>query len=371
MNAKWMMLGKMGEEIVGMWLSLSLFAMQTTPWYSEDEEDAKRSNAGRLCSSPRVECPLAPTTLRQFAVMRCVSSTSAAFARRTWRPSNAARAIRLAHNQATPQDSSRTTHFGFQTVAEDAKESLVKNVFDSVAGSYDVMNDAMSMGVHRLWKDDFVAQLKPGSKGPMRCIDVAGGTGDIALRILDFARERYADRETAVDVVDINGEMLKEGFKRFKKTMYHNTPQIAFFEANAQEMPEERFPANTYDLYTIAFGIRNCTSVPDVLSEAYRVLKPGGTFACLEFTKMTNPLFGALYDQYSFSMIPLIGTILTGDRASYQYLVESIRRFPPQPDFARMIADAGFVTGGSFEGKGGAWRDLWGGIAAIHTGVKV
>ena len=117
----------------------------------------------------------------------------------------------------------RTTHFGFQTVPEESKESLVRNVFDSVASSYGLMNDAMSLGVHRLWKDEFVSRLRPGSRGPLRCIDVAGGTGDIALRILDFARERYADRETAVDVVDINGEMLAEGFKRFKKTMYHNS----------------------------------------------------------------------------------------------------------------------------------------------------
>ncbi|KAH9949889.1 UbiE/COQ5 methyltransferase [Amylocystis lapponica] len=304
--------------------------------------------------------------------MRCAATAS--IARRTWRPSQCTRAIRLAHDQATskqPQPSSRTTHFGFQTVAEEAKESLVRNVFDSVAGSYDLMNDAMSLGVHRLWKDDLVSQLNPGSKRPLRCIDVAGGTGDIALRILDFARERYADRESSVDVVDINGEMLKAGLKRFKKTMYHNTPQISFHEANAQALPEGQFPPDTYDLYTIAFGIRNCTSIPDVLTEAHRVLKPGGTFACLEFSKVNNPLFNAVYDQYSFSMIPLIGTILAGDRASYQYLVESIRRFPAQPDFAQMIADAGFATGGSFEGKGGAWRDLWGGIAAIHTGVKV
>ncbi|KAI0771159.1 ubiE/COQ5 methyltransferase family-domain-containing protein [Trametes elegans] len=265
----------------------------------------------------------------------------------------------------------RTTHFGFKTVPEEQKESLVRNVFESVASSYDVMNDAMSLGVHRLWKDDFVARLKPGARGPQRCIDVAGGTGDIALRILDFAREKYADRETSVDVVDINGEMLKEGYKRFKKTMYHNTPQIAFKEANAQSMPEAEFPSNTYDLYTIAFGIRNCTSVPDVLKEAYRVLKPGGTFACLEFSRVNNPLLSTLYDQYSFSIIPILGTLLAGDRESYQYLVESIRRFPPQPEFARMIADAGFATGAMHEGKGGAWTDLWGGIASIHTGVKL
>lgn len=235
-------------------------------------------------------------------------------------------AVRYNHQNAAPSPSSssgssananvnepRTTHFGFQTVPEAAKESLVRDVFEKVAGSYDLMNDAMSMGVHRLWKDDFVARLKPGARGPLRCIDVAGGTGDIALRILDYARENYADRETSVDVVDINGEMLKEGFKRFKKTMYHNSayapcpvcptcshpgvfllavaPQIAFKEANAQAMPESEFPSNTYDLYTIAFGIRNCTSVPDVLKEAYRVLKPGGTFACLEFSRVNNPLF--------------------------------------------------------------------------------
>ncbi|TFK52275.1 UbiE/COQ5 methyltransferase [Heliocybe sulcata] len=264
-----------------------------------------------------------------------------------------------------------TTHFGFKTVPETSKESLVKDVFDSVASKYDIMNDAMSLGVHRLWKDDYVSSQKPGRRGPMKCIDVAGGTGDIALRILDYAREKYADRETSVSVVDINRQMLNEGERRFKKTMYHNTPQVSFHEGNAQALSKEEFPDNTFDLYTIAFGIRNCTSIPMVLQEAYRVLKPGGTFACLEFSKVTNPLLGSFYDQYSFSVIPLLGTILAGDRESYQYLVESIRRFPSQPDFAKMIQDAGFSTGGMFEGRGGAWRDLWGGVASIHTGVKV
>ncbi|KAI0270997.1 UbiE/COQ5 methyltransferase [Russula aff. rugulosa BPL654] len=220
----------------------------------------------------------------------------------------------------TSSESTSTTHFGFRTVPEGSKEALVRGVFDSVASSYDIMNDAMSLGVHRLWKDSFISLLRPGSKGPIRCIDVAGGTGDIALRILDHARETHGDRETRVDI---------EGQMRFKKTMYHNTPQ------------------------------------------AHRVLKPGGTFACLEFNKVTNPLLAQLYDQYSFSMIPLLGTILAGDRASYQYLVESIRRFPSQGNFARMIAEAGFAVGGDFEGDGGAWRDLWGGIACIHTGVKL
>ncbi|KAG5638260.1 hypothetical protein H0H81_001029 [Sphagnurus paluster] len=263
----------------------------------------------------------------------------------------------------------RTTSFGFKTVPEDSKESLVKNVFDSVASSYDLMNDATSFGVHRLWKDSFVSSLKPGRRAPMRCIDVAGGTGDIALRILDYARENYADRETSVAVVDINGQMLKEGFRRFKKTMYHNTPQISFHEGNAQALPSEEFPDNTFDLYTIAFGIRNCTSIPAVLKEAHRVLKPGGTFACLEFSRVNNPLLSTLYDQYSFTMIPLLGTILAGDRDSYQYLVESIRKFPPQPEFAKMISDAGFTTGDHVDG--GAWEDMWGGIASVHKGVKL
>ncbi|KAJ7134525.1 UbiE/COQ5 methyltransferase [Mycena epipterygia] len=280
-----------------------------------------------------------------------------------------ARCINTQPSDTPPNPPPRTTSFGFKTVPEDAKESLVKNVFDSVASSYDLMNDASSLGVHRLWKDTLVSTLSPGKKGPLRCIDVAGGTGDIALRILDHAREKYADRETTVEVVDINGQMLKEGFRRFKKTMYHNTPQISFHEANAQELPHTQFTDNTYDLYTIAFGIRNCTSIPDVLKEAYRVLKPGGTFACLEFSRVNNPLLSLAYDQYSFTMIPLLGTILAGDRASYQYLVESIRKFPPQPEFANMIREAGFTTGKDVDG--GAWTDLWGGIACIHTAVKV
>ncbi|KAI0755417.1 UbiE/COQ5 methyltransferase [Irpex lacteus] len=306
------------------------------------------------------------TVTRRLARPTCRLTTS-------WRQSPATAARRFNHTNANQKDAdaNKFTHFGFQTVREEEKEALVKGVFSSVASNYDVMNDAMSLGVHRLWKDDYVSSLKPGAKGPLKCIDLAGGTGDIALRILDYARENYADRETSVDVVDINPEMLKEGYKRFKKTMYHNTPQVAFIESNAQELPVEQFPDNTYDLYTIAFGIRNCTSVPDVLKEAYRVLKPGGTFACLEFSKVNNPLFGMLYDQYSFSVIPMLGSILAGDRDSYQYLVESIRKFPSQPEFAQMIQDAGFVTGGLHEGKGGAWTDLWGGIASIHKGVKV
>lgn len=207
----------------------------------------------------------------------------------------------------------KTTHFGFQTVPEEAKETLVKGVFSSVAANYDLMNDAMSLGVHRLWKDTFVVELKPGKRGAIRCLDVAGGTGDIALRILDYAREKYYDRETSVQVLDINPEMLKEGKRRFKQTMYHNSmpdapltsycrltdkleaPQVSFTEGNAQDL---QLPSDTYDLYTIAFGIRNCTNIPDVLKEAYRVLKPGGVFACLEFSKVTNPVFASYVSSF-------------------------------------------------------------------------
>ncbi|KAF8587600.1 UbiE/COQ5 methyltransferase [Ramaria rubella] len=272
------------------------------------------------------------------------------------------------HYSTSNHDS--TTHFGFREVPTSSKESLVKDVFSSVASSYDVMNDAMSLGVHRLWKDDFVAKLNPGRQElgvQTRCIDVAGGTGDIALRILDWAREEHADRDLRVDVVDINPDMLEEGRKRFRRTMYHNTPQVSFHEGNAQSLSPTEFPSGTYDLYTIAFGIRNCTSIPDVLREAHRVLKPGGTFACLEFSKVNNPLFAQVYESYSFSIIPLLGSILASDRKSYEYLVESIRRFPSQEEFAGMIKEAGFETGR----KGTAWRDLWGGIACVHTGVKI
>ncbi|KAL5512802.1 hypothetical protein ACEPAG_3068 [Sanghuangporus baumii] len=292
-----------------------------------------------------------PSSLRNRAQTRCISQ----------QPQQEASSTNTGNEDGK-------THFGFQTVDATQKEDLVRGVFSSVAGKYDLMNDAMSFGVHRIWKDTFVGMLDPGKRGPLRCLDVAGGTGDIALRILDHARERYYDRETRVEVLDINPDMLAEGKKRFKLTMYHNTPQISFTEGNAQEL---NLSSNTYDLYTIAFGIRNCTSIPDVLKEAYRVLKPGGTFACLEFSRVNNPILSTIYDQYSFSILPLLGTILASDRASYQYLVESIRRFPPQDEFAQMIRDAGFATGGDHEGKGGAWTDLWGGIASVHRGVKV
>ena len=175
--------------------------------------------------------PITHTTMQ--TVTRRLSRPTCKFAttRPSWTSPLSTTALRFNHinsSQSSKDADSKFTHFGFQTVREEEKESLVKGVFNSVASNYDVMNDAMSMGVHRLWKDEYVSSLKPGAKGPLKCIDLAGGTGDIALRILDYARENYADRETSVDVVDINGEMLKEGYKRFKKTMYHNSKYLDF-----------------------------------------------------------------------------------------------------------------------------------------------
>ncbi|WOO76643.1 2-methoxy-6-polyprenyl-1,4-benzoquinol methylase, mitochondrial [Vanrija pseudolonga] len=286
----------------------------------------------------------------------------------------------------------RTTHFGFKDVPEEDKESLVGGVFSSVASKYDIMNDTMSAGIHRLWKDDFVASVlprlppsvhrnpvradgtqapdhEPAAPAPFKVLDVAGGTGDIALRLLDRAREKFGSRDIEVEVVDLTEGMLHEGRKRVAQGIYYNTPQITFTQGNAQALPEH-IKDNSIDLYTIAFGIRNCTSLPAVLSEAYRVLKPGGRIGVLEFGKVTNPLLKEIYRQYSFQVIPVMGQIIAGDHASYQYLVESIERFPSQPDFAQLVRDAGFQTGAMREGKGGAWTDYTFGVATMWTGVK-
>lgn len=276
------------------------------------------------------------------------------------------RIIRRSVSTQTPNDKSdKSTHFGFQTVPEAIKESLVGKVFSSVASSYDRMNDVMSLGIHRLWKDDFVRTLNPGSRGnfaPMKILDVAGGTGDIAFRHLDHATDINFDHETTVEVVDINPEMLKYGAKRAEETRYKGSGRISFKVQNAEDLVD--IPSGSVDLYTIAFGIRNCTHIDKVLTEAYRVLKPGGVFACLEFSSVKPAPLAALYQQYSFSVIPIMGQVVAGDRDSYQYLVESIARFPKQEKFAEMIRDAGFLVSGQ------GYRDLTFGVAAIHTGVK-
>jgi demethylmenaquinone methyltransferase/2-methoxy-6-polyprenyl-1,4-benzoquinol methylase len=245
-----------------------------------------------------------------------------------------------------------TTHFGYETVPLGEKQGRVDAVFHSVAGRYDVMNDLMSAGLHRLWKDALVTAVRPSRTRSFRHLDVAGGTGDVAFRILD-----RGGPGTHVTVLDINGAMLEVGRER-AGARYGG--RIDFVEANAEELP---FDAKTFDAYTIAFGIRNVPRIDLALREAYRVLRPGGHFLCLEFSKVDVPGLDALYDAYSFNVIPRLGRIVAGDAESYRYLVESIRRFPPPAAFARMIEAAGFrrVT----------HRALSAGVVAIHSGWKV
>jgi 2-methoxy-6-polyprenyl-1,4-benzoquinol methylase len=230
------------------------------------------------------------------------------------------------------------------------------------------MNDLMSLGIHRRWKDHFVRSLSPGTPPstpdaqPWTILDIAGGTGDIAFRMLDYATTIHGDTATTVTVADINADMLAVGRKRAETTAYAGTGRLAFCEANAEHL--DGIAANSVDLYTVAFGIRNFTDKQRALHEAFRVLKPGGVFACLEFSKVTSGVLDALYKRWSFSAIPLIGQLVAADRASYQYLVESIDRFPSQAEFRDMILKAGFVV------PGDGWENLTGGIAAIHKGVK-
>ncbi len=247
------------------------------------------------------------------------------------------------------QDRQSTTHFGFREVPEDHKASLVRDVFDSVAGRYDLMNDLMSMGVHRLWKDQFVNMLRP--RPGMKLLDVGGGTGDIAFRFL----ERGGGHVT---VCDINAEMLAVG--RDRGIDRGHLDGIDWVTGDAETLP---IPDSSMDAYTIAFCIRNVTHIPEALKEARRVLKPGGRFMCLEFSRVFLPVLDRLYDAYSFNVLPLVGQMVTGNAEAYRYLVESIRRFPAQEDFADMISEAGLsqVT----------WKSLSGGIAAIHSGWRV
>ncbi|KAF8470872.1 UbiE/COQ5 methyltransferase [Kalaharituber pfeilii] len=271
----------------------------------------------------------------------------------------------LGQQQGDRSTEERTTHFGFQTVAESQKaEKAVHDVFSSVASSYDRMNDLMSVGVHRLWKDHFVRSLNPGRRPggqPMNILDVAGGTGDIAFRMLDHATKVNGDYETKVTVVDINEDMLREGGRRAQGgTPY--APRISFLVQDAEVLPS--IPSSSIDLYTISFGIRNVTNIRAALSAAHRVLKPGGVFACLEFSKVRPALLDFFYQRYSFSIIPMMGQIVAGDRDSYQYLVESIRMFPSQEEFAQMVEEAGFIL----PGKG--YEELTFGVASIWKGLK-
>ncbi|RDA92409.1 hypothetical protein CP533_4697 [Ophiocordyceps camponoti-saundersi (nom. inval.)] len=274
---------------------------------------------------------------------------------------------RLVPSNPTPT-SNHETHFGYETVTEGEKQQRVAGVFTSVAESYDKMNDLMSLGVHRLWKDHFVSSLDPGATSlpgrAQKILDVAGGTGDIAFRILRRAHDHNANPNVHVTISDINPSMLAVGRQRSLDLPASHQASLSFLEANAETLPST-VEDDSLDLYTVAFGIRNFSNIPAALREAYRVLKPGGVFACLEFSKVDNfPLFNAIYKQWSFSAIPLIGQLVAADRDSYQYLVESIERFPTQRDFRDMIVAAGF----SVVGQG--YENLTGGVAAIHKGIK-
>lgn len=246
------------------------------------------------------------------------------------------------------------THFGYRDVSEAEKPDLVRGVFTSVATRYDIMNDVMSGGVHRLWKAAMIDWLAP--RPGWSTLDVAGGTGDIAFRILD--RTNAKGPGTEVTVLDLTEGMLRAGMERAESRALAG--QLTWVNGDAMTLP---FEDEAFDAYTIAFGIRNVTRVEEALSEAYRVLKPGGRFVCLEFSQVTVAGMDRLYDAYSFAVIPRMGEMIAKDRDSYQYLVESIRRFPDQERFAGMIREAGF---GQVR-----YRNMTGGVAALHSGWKL
>ena len=248
------------------------------------------------------------------------------------------------------EDQDNTTHFGFQTVPEGDKAGMVHGVFTRVASRYDIMNDLMSGGVHRLWKDAMMDWLAP--RPGQRLLDVAGGTGDVAFRFL-----KRAPGSSAV-VCDMTESMLIEGRKRAEAE--HQAERLEWVVGDAMALP---FADNSFDVYTISFGIRNVTRIADALKDAYRVLKPGGRLMVLEFSQIPNAMLQKAYDLYSFNVIPVMGQIVANDRDSYQYLVESIRKFPDQDSFAAMIRQAGFEQV--------KYRNLTMGVAALHSGWKI
>lgn len=254
----------------------------------------------------------------------------------------------------SPMDEDKVS-FGFEDVSRDEKTRRVKGVFASVASKYDLMNDLMSAGVHRIWKANMISWLNPQPGETL--IDVAGGTGDVARAFQkqanEVAKRRGSNLETFTVVSDINEAMLVAGIKPTDRNM----PRTA---CDAAALP---FPDRSADAVTISFGIRNVVEIDKALREFRRVLKPGGRFACLEFSHMTHRVLQEAYDTYSFNVIPAMGELVTGDKASYQYLVESIRRFPMQDDFAERIRAAGFSQVG--------YRNYSGGIACLHTGWAV
>ena len=248
----------------------------------------------------------------------------------------------------------RDVAFGFRSVREGEKQGLVNEVFSKVAERYDQMNDLMSAGLHRLWKDDFVTMLAPPKQAtPFHVLDVAGGTGDIAFRVA-----RAGGAGIHVTVADISPEMVNEGRKRAAAEGLLG--RCDFTVGNAEALA---FPDKSFDAYTIAFGIRNVTHIDRALKEAWRALKPGGRFLCLEFSKVDVPFLDRLYEAYSFTAIPAVGKVVTGDGQPYRYLVESIRTFPDPETFKAMIEEAGFEQV--------SYRCLTGGVAAIHSGWRI
>ncbi|HBR69217.1 MAG TPA: bifunctional demethylmenaquinone methyltransferase/2-methoxy-6-polyprenyl-1,4-benzoquinol methylase UbiE [Rhodospirillaceae bacterium] len=242
-----------------------------------------------------------------------------------------------------------STQFGERRVTPEEKTEAVRGVFDSVAGRYDLMNDLMSGGVHRLWKDRLVRMIRP--RPGLKYLDVAGGTGDIAFRIHKKAPD------SAITICDLNQHMLEVGRNRaIDKGWLRGFEWVT---GNAESLP---FPSASFDVYTIAFGLRNVTHIDTALAEAARVLKPGGRFFCLEFSHVQEPLLAKAYDLFSFKVIPQIGKVVTGDQDSYQYLVESIRKFPPQKELARRMEAAGLKNAG--------FTNLSAGIATIHHGIR-
>ena len=244
----------------------------------------------------------------------------------------------------------KTTHFGFQDVPESEKAGRVRGVFGSVASKYDVMNDAMSLGIHRIWKDAMMDWLAP--RTGQRLLDVAGGTGDISFRFLKRAGQGHAT------VLDLTEPMLVEGRKRAEAEQMADS--LDWVVGDAMALP---FEDASFDVYTISFGIRNVTRPQEALNEAFRVLKPGGRLMVLEFSQIPNDLMQKVYDLYSFNIIPRLGQAIANDRDSYQYLVESIRKFPDQETFLGMVRQAGF--------ENAKYRNLSMGIACLHSGWKI
>ncbi|WP_299672593.1 bifunctional demethylmenaquinone methyltransferase/2-methoxy-6-polyprenyl-1,4-benzoquinol methylase UbiE [uncultured Roseobacter sp.] len=247
-------------------------------------------------------------------------------------------------------ETDKTTHFGYETVPEAEKAGRVQGVFASVASRYDIMNDVMSGGIHRLWKDAMMDWLAP--RPGQKLLDVAGGTGDISFRFLKRAGSGHAT------VLDLTEPMLVEGRKRADAAQMQDS--LDWVVGDAMALP---FDDNSFDVYTISFGIRNVTRPEEALAEAYRVLKPGGRLMVLEFSQLPNPALQKAYDLYSFNVIPRMGQVIANDRDSYQYLVESIRNFPDQETFLGMIRAAGFGNA--------KYRNLTMGVACLHSGWKL